>query len=182
MSIRRLICARGDEQEVNPTGFGKERVMKNIRPLKTARLALSAMLSLVTIRFGALCLILAAIPMVSLSQDQPAPNNKVTFTNLINFDGTNGGNPASPLVQGLDGNLYGTTTGSGASGSGTFFKITPGGTLTTLYSFCSQPNCADGNQPTGSLTLGTDGDLYGITLFGGSTGGESPSKSRPAVR
>jgi uncharacterized repeat protein (TIGR03803 family) len=80
------------------------------------------------------------------------------------------------LVQGSDGNFYGTTgaggtsqnawcsISSGGSGCGTIFRITPTGKLTTLYNFCSQPNCADGSGPLGgSLIQGPDGNLYGAT-------------------
>ncbi len=77
-----------------------------------------------------------------------------------------GSAPFAPLIQATDGNLYGTTGGGGANGSGTVFKITLGGNLTTLYSFCSQgtyPNCADGYIPYAGLVQSTDGDLYGLT-------------------
>src|ERR1017187_5978770 len=57
---------------------------------------------------------------------------------------SNGGTP-SVLVQGTDGNFYGTAAVGGPNNGGTVFKIPPGGTLTTLYSFCSEPNCADGS-------------------------------------
>jgi uncharacterized repeat protein (TIGR03803 family) len=52
-------------------------------------------------------------------------------------------------------------------GCGTLFKITPRGTLTTLYNFCSQSGCADGQIPVGPLVQGTDGNLYGTTGAGG---------------
>ncbi|HEV2424133.1 MAG TPA: choice-of-anchor tandem repeat GloVer-containing protein [Terriglobia bacterium] len=90
-----------------------------------------------------------------------------TFKTLASFDGTNGQQPLAPLVQGTNGNLYGTTNLGGAAQLGTIFRITPGGTLTTLYSFCSQFNCADGTNPYGGLALGTDGNLYGTTFDGG---------------
>ncbi len=49
-----------------------------------------------------------------------------TFTTLVNFDGTNGGAPEyMSLIQGIDGNLYGTTASGGAHGHGTVLKITP---------------------------------------------------------
>jgi uncharacterized repeat protein (TIGR03803 family) len=76
-------------------------------------------------------------------------------------------------VQATNGNLYGTTATGGANNYGTVFEITPAGLLTTLYSFCSQPHCADGNnggnpaQP--ALIQGTDGNLYGTTPLGGNT-------------
>ena len=101
-----------------------------------------------------------------------------TFTTLANFDTTNGANPASSLIQGTDGNLYGTTQigGGGNScfvqgGCGTIFKITPTGTLTTLYVFCSQSNCSDGIYPYGGLVQGTDGNFYGTTIDGGDNAG-----------
>ena len=50
---------------------------------------------------------------------------------------------------------------------GTVFKITPSGTLTTLYSFCSQSGCTDGHSPYAGLVQATNGDFYGTTLYGG---------------
>jgi uncharacterized repeat protein (TIGR03803 family) len=91
-----------------------------------------------------------------------------TFETLVNFDGSNGANPVYPgLVQGIDGNLYGTTLGGGANLSGTVFRLTPRGQLTTLYSFCSQANCTDGSAPQAGLSLATDGSFYGATSQGG---------------
>jgi uncharacterized repeat protein (TIGR03803 family) len=95
---------------------------------------------------------------------------------LHSFDGTDGANPWAGLMQGTDGNFYGTTSAGGANsngmcgsiGCGTIFKITPGGTLTTLYSFCSQSGCADGDTPYAGLIQATDGNFYGTTLDGGS--------------
>ncbi len=96
-----------------------------------------------------------------------------TFTTLYSFcsqsNCTDGYYPHGALVQGTDGNLYGTTFYScnGDCGGGTVFKITPSGTLTTLYTFCSLPNCADGDQPWGGLIQATDGNFYGTaTLYG----------------
>ena len=93
------------------------------------------------------------------------------FTTLVNFNGTNGaGQGSEGLVQGTDGNLYGTTPQGGANNSGTVFKMTPAGTLTTLYNFCSQPGCTDGNSPGGALVQAADGNFYGATGFGGTFG------------
>lgn len=93
-----------------------------------------------------------------------------TFTNLFKFDGPNGEMPVASLVQGIDGNLYGTTSlggGTGnicvSSGCGTVFKITPGGSLTTLHSFIE----IDGAFPQGQLVQGSDGNFYGTTAVGG---------------
>lgn len=90
-----------------------------------------------------------------------------TFTNLLNFDGHNGANPYSAMVQGYDGNFYGTTLKGGAFDSGTVFRVTPEGVLTILYSFCTNPNCFDGAYPFASPYAASDGNLYGTTADGG---------------
>ncbi len=73
------------------------------------------------------------------------------------------GNPPRALIQATDGNFYGTTYGGGADGSGTVFKITPSGTLTTLHSF----DGTDGANPVAALIQDTNGNLYGTTEGGG---------------
>lgn len=75
------------------------------------------------------------------------------------------------LVQATDGNFYGTTEFGGANAYGTVFRITPSGTLTTLYSFCSQTGCSDGRVPLAGMVQATDGNLYGATNGGGVTNG-----------
>jgi uncharacterized repeat protein (TIGR03803 family) len=100
-------------------------------------------------------------------------------TTLANFTGPNGLNPLANLVQGVDGNFYGTTPYGGANnsshcnniGCGTIFRITPSGTLTTLYNFCAQTNCADGALPWAALLLANNGNFYGTTVGGGSDNG-----------
>lgn len=98
-----------------------------------------------------------------------------SLTTLYTFcsqpDCTDGYQPDAGPIQGTDGNFYGTTNRGGASNYGTVFKITPAGELTTLYSFCSRQNCADGDEPTGSLVQATDGNFYGTTVYGGTQGG-----------
>jgi uncharacterized repeat protein (TIGR03803 family) len=92
------------------------------------------------------------------------------FKNLVSFDGPNGANPyLMSLIQGRDGNFYGTTSSGGANegGPGTVFRVTPGGVLTTLHSFCAQNGCGDGDQPAAGLVQATDGNFYGTTPFGG---------------
>jgi len=83
------------------------------------------------------------------------------------------------LVQGADGNFYGTTTyggtglctnGFGVCGCGTIFKVTPSGTQTVLYNFTydSATNTAvKGIYPYGGLVQGRDGNFYGTTAYGG---------------
>ena len=91
-----------------------------------------------------------------------------TFTTLFSFDGTDG-LYGTALVQATNGDLYGTTEGGGANGQGTVFKITANGTLTTLYNFCAQSGCTDGQYPNG-LVQATNGDFYGTTQYGGANG------------
>jgi uncharacterized protein (TIGR03437 family) len=90
-----------------------------------------------------------------------------TLTTLASFDWTNGSGPASALMQGADGNFYGTTQVGGAFLNGNVFKLTPGGTLTSLYNFCSVSYCADGQVPITGLVQGTDGNFYGTAYAGG---------------
>jgi uncharacterized repeat protein (TIGR03803 family) len=90
-----------------------------------------------------------------------------TFSTLVSFDYTNGSTAEASPVQGVDGNLYGTALEGGAFNWGTVFKLTPDGTLTTIYTFCSQTNCTDGAEPEVGLSLGKDGNFYGTTLAGG---------------
>lgn len=79
--------------------------------------------------------------------------------------------PNGPLVQGTDGNFYGTTPTGGAFNphQGTLFEITPGGTLTTLYTFCRFTGCADGADPGAGLMQDTNGAFYGTTAGGGTS-------------
>jgi uncharacterized repeat protein (TIGR03803 family) len=95
------------------------------------------------------------------------------FTDLVNFDGTDGSqlSPKS-IVQGTDGNFYGTTYSGGANDAGTVFKMTPEGKLTTIHSFCSLPGCADGNGGSKGVILGADGNYYGVSGGGAYGDGE----------
>jgi len=102
------------------------------------------------------------------------------FTTRASFNGTGGANPYAGLVQATNGDLYGTTEAGGANGYGTVFKITPSGTLTTLYSFCSQSGCPDGSYPGGGLVQATNRDLYGTTYSGGANGGGTIFKITPS--
>jgi uncharacterized repeat protein (TIGR03803 family) len=120
------------------------------------------------IRLGIPCLLLAAATG-SLAQSEQPSTSGTTFTDLVTFNGANGANPqpSATLIQGADGNLYGTTSGGGAYNSGTVFQMTPAGALNTFYSFCAQANCTDGTFPVAGLALGTDGNFYGVTESGG---------------
>jgi uncharacterized repeat protein (TIGR03803 family) len=90
--------------------------------------------------------------------------------------------PDAGLVQGSDGNFYGTATDSGTNGCGTVFQLTPGAMLTTLYSFTSPsdyPGGPDGYGPHAELVQGADGNFYGTTAAGGNDGGGTVFKITP---
>jgi uncharacterized repeat protein (TIGR03803 family) len=99
-----------------------------------------------------------------------------TLTTLYSFpSGGLSSGPWAGLVQGADGNFYGTTVEHGTSescfyGCGSVFKVTGRGALTTLYSFCSQSDCTDGESPYASLIQAIDGNFYGTTFYGGANG------------
>lgn len=93
------------------------------------------------------------------------------FTSLHSFSGPDGAYPRV-MMQGIDGNFYGTTEGGGDStctgeyglGCGTIFKMDPAGNVTVIYSFTGQ---SDGSQPESGVIQASDGSFYGTTAFGG---------------
>jgi uncharacterized repeat protein (TIGR03803 family) len=84
---------------------------------------------------------------------------------------TDGGLPNPSLIE-MNGLLYGATGRGGANcqangGCGTVFALDPRtGAASVLYSFCSQPNCADGDEPASGF-IELNGKLYGATVRGG---------------
>jgi uncharacterized repeat protein (TIGR03803 family) len=95
------------------------------------------------------------------------PTGVLTTLRSFTGSGTDGSEPTAPLIQGPDGNFYGTTAYGGTRGSGTVFRITPQGVWTNLHSFT---NGIDGALPWAALVLGTDGNFYGTTYSGGTYG------------
>ncbi len=91
----------------------------------------------------------------------------VVFTNLHSFQSFPNGASPNGLVQGGDGDFYGTTQSGGAYNAGTVFKISASGALTTLYSFNGGN---DGANPYAGLVQGSDGYFYGTTEGGGTEG------------
>jgi uncharacterized repeat protein (TIGR03803 family) len=86
------------------------------------------------------------------------------YTMLHSFIETDGQDAKSPLIQANDGNFYGITNGGGAKNHGAFYKMTPAGTLTDIFSFISY---ATGRDPSAGPVQATDGKFYGPTLGGG---------------
>ena len=95
----------------------------------------------------------------------PITVNAQMLTVLHSFSGSDGQLAESALVQGSDGNFYGTTARGGANHKGTVFKIDSTGNLTTLHSFSGFPS--DGANPIAGLIQGSDGNFYGTTALGG---------------
>jgi len=77
--------------------------------------------------------------------------------------GLDGANPKAGLVQGTDGNFYGTAYSGGASNAGTVFRYSLGNGLTPLYNFTGGE---DGANPQGTLVEGSDSNFYGTTFAG----------------
>src|ERR1022692_4433736 len=104
-----------------------------------------------------------AVFLAAVSIAVAAAGHAQTFGMLYNFSGAADGANPGPLVQGPDGNFYGTNGGGGANGFGTVFKITPAGSLTTLHSFSGAEGSTASVSPIGGLALGNDGNFYGTT-------------------
>lgn len=95
-----------------------------------------------------------------------------TLTVLHTFVGGDGAYPGIS-IRDAAGNIYGGTAGGGigcGTGCGTLFELSPQGSgnwsETLLYEFCSLAECADGESP-GPPVMDAAGNLYGITVFGG---------------
>jgi uncharacterized repeat protein (TIGR03803 family) len=117
--------------------------------------------------------VMLALTMIVIRQSAQAQ----TFTVIQNFTGGDGATPYSGLTMDAAGNFYGTTglggggTGCSGYGCGSIYKLSRSGSgwrLTTLYSFNQD---TDGSYPSGRVTFGPDGALYGSTAFGGGSGG-----------
>src|SRR5262249_35248439 len=80
-----------------------------------------------------------------------------------------GAYPSASLISDSSGHLYGTLFIGGAAGGGVVFQLSPDGTETVLYSFCSLPGCSDGFNPLAGLIADSSGNLYGTTRVGGAS-------------
>jgi len=107
------------------------------------------------------------------------------FSMLHEFSSTDGSNPWADPVLGSDGNLYGAaqvggmTSESGSFCCGSVYRISSQGAFSTLYPFCSLPDCADGDNPVW-LIQGSDGNFYGTTESGGTHHGGTVFQLTPS--
>ena len=126
---------------------------------------------------------LGADPQAGLVQGQDGAYYGTTSSGGVSFQGTifrvaadgtatlsyaftggyDGGEPEGALLEGTNGEFYGTTWGGGFYYGGTAFEMTSGGAVNPLYSFSG----SDGLNPCGSLLQGRDGNFYGVTRYGG---------------
>jgi uncharacterized repeat protein (TIGR03803 family) len=97
-----------------------------------------------------------------LFQFDPVTNALVV---KLEFDGTNGASPTGELLQTNDGKIYGMTADGGATQNGVLFQFDP---ITSTYvKKFDFNNTGSGKYPSGGLTQGDDGKLYGLTSAGG---------------
>lgn len=94
-------------------------------------------------------------------------NGKEAILHAFAASSSDGSFPIAGLVRDSAGNLYGTTSGGGSSTWGTVFRVDATGAETVLHSFAGFP---DGQLPWAGLTLDAHGNLYGVTISGGSRG------------
>jgi uncharacterized repeat protein (TIGR03803 family) len=93
---------------------------------------------------------------------------------------SDGAIPQGLLVQGKDGNLYGTTDNGGGENSGTIYKVSLQGNFTTMHSFCESGICNDGLDPIAGVIQATNGNFYGSAYLGGTGGWGTVFQMTPA--
>ncbi len=97
----------------------------------------------------------------------PEGKLKTLYRFCAQVDCSDGSSPGAGVVEGMDGNFYGTTAYGGTGDGGTVFVMSPEGKLTTLHSFCVQQSCSDGYRPLANLVQGANGNFYGTNAYGG---------------
>ncbi len=91
-----------------------------------------------------------------------------TYKLLYSFSGSSGCGPFATLTMDAAGNLYGTTRCDGVNHFGSVFKLTNTGNGWIYHSLYDFTGRVDGGNPTGKVTIDTDGNLYGTATNGGS--------------
>lgn len=87
-----------------------------------------------------------------------------TYTKKYDFDSANGCNPYSSLIQANDGYLYGMTHDGGANNVGVIFQYN---ITSNTYTKKVDLSSANGYNPGGRLLQASDGNIYGMTYYGG---------------
>jgi uncharacterized repeat protein (TIGR03803 family) len=169
------------EGKIISWGGGMPRNVRDVYDPSTKQLTIAALpgrseiYTNVVINVGAI---------ISVGSTSPF-RDSVLYSFAGEIGGVPGAGPMAPLVQGSDGNFYGTTSANeyyfpiGFQGPGTVFKITPAGAETLLYAFGTSGS-ADGSTPVGALIQGKDGNFYGTTSRGGAYGNGTVFKITPA--
>jgi uncharacterized repeat protein (TIGR03803 family) len=118
----------------------------------------------------ALCALVLAGPQRASAQ--------VTYDVLYTFTGTTATGSHSALVQGTDGNFYGTTSNGGAANVGTVYRMTASGDVTVLHEFAG--GSSDGATPLAALIQARDGNFYGTTSAGGTANAGTVFRMTPS--
>jgi uncharacterized repeat protein (TIGR03803 family) len=117
-------------------------------------------------------------PLGSVFKFNPTTNTLTTLHTFQGSESNDGQNPSGPLALGSNGDFYGTTYSGGVGSSyGTVYSITTKGKIKILYSFV---NNGGGTNPNAGVTLGADGNFYGVTYSGGADGEGTIFKMTPA--
>ena len=103
------------------------------------------------------CVLSVLVLLVMMGSSDASQQGMLTTLHSF-LGGDDAAFPNGPLIQGTDGAFYGTTYNYGPQGQGTVFRITPEGTITTVYGFSGG---ADGGHPYVGVVEGTDSNFYG---------------------
>jgi uncharacterized repeat protein (TIGR03803 family) len=106
-----------------------------------------------------------------------------------NFNGSDGSSPNGGMIFDGAGNVYGTTSGGGATYAGTVFELKPdpyslSWTYSILYSFCPEgfpSGCPEGDPPDSGVVMDQSGALYGTTAGGGDGNGGVAYELTPGI-
>jgi uncharacterized repeat protein (TIGR03803 family) len=158
--------------QIQQVAGGLPRVSQNLYNTATRQLIIPAAEYNGTIYTN----VTASVTAGQIQQVQGGP--QLLDTLVYSFAGTGMGyTPNSGLVQGTDGNFYGTTNSGGSAGYGIVFQLTPSGQFTLLHSFGG--NTTDGGNPAGPLVADAQGNFYGVATIGGAHGQGSVFKITP---
>jgi uncharacterized repeat protein (TIGR03803 family) len=106
-----------------------------------------------------------------------SPEGVETILHTFVNNKTDGSYPSAGLIMDSHSNVYGTTESGGLYGGGTVFEVTAHGSYRILHNFAAYPG--DASAPEATLTLDSQGNLYGTTGYGGTYGGGAVFKMTP---